>query len=113
VIQFTNQTFAFETMVDTLSQYTVYKNLKDLGFKTYDSLWSEAYDTIMDVKQRQLAIVELLNNINSMTWDQTIFDQSQQIAYHNQTRLLNIGDVARSQMDDIIRQFKDYDPYQL
>lgn len=41
--------------------------LRQYGFKTYNSVWDESYDTIQDPKQRMLAITQLMNQI--VAWD--------------------------------------------
>lgn len=43
-------------------------HLRSLGFMTYDSIWDESYDLIVDPNRRMEAIVTLLNDINQMEW---------------------------------------------
>ena len=44
--------------------------IKKLGFKTFDGLWSEDYDSIDDPNKRMRAIVEIIKEIGSQTSDQ-------------------------------------------
>ena len=37
--------------------------LRDLGFKTFDSFWSEGYDTVQDASQRLSAVVDVMEYI--------------------------------------------------
>jgi len=39
--------------------------LRDYGFKTFDCVWSENYDTIEDPAKRMLAIIEVMRDISS------------------------------------------------
>lgn len=59
--------------------------LRDYGFKTFDSIWDETYDTIEDPYQRMQAIIQLMLEINSRSDDQQRNDTEriQQIADHN------------------------------
>jgi hypothetical protein len=40
------------------------KKLKELGFKTFDSLWDESYDTILDNEDRLIKIFDLITEIS-------------------------------------------------
>jgi hypothetical protein len=59
--------------------------LREYGFKTFDSVWDETYDTISDPVQRLQAIVNLMCEINA--WDPVLrqqkLAQAQAIADHN------------------------------
>jgi hypothetical protein len=41
--------------------------LRSYGFKTFDSVWSESYDQIVDPQDRLTAVIELMKSINN--WD--------------------------------------------
>jgi hypothetical protein len=47
----------------------ILKYLKTFGFKTFDSVWDESYDNILDDDMRMKAIEELLIEINSWSTD--------------------------------------------
>jgi hypothetical protein len=44
--------------------------LKKLGFKTFEKLWDESYDSINDPNQRIRAIVEIINKFGELSNDQ-------------------------------------------
>jgi len=60
--------------------------LRSYGFKTFDTVWDESYDQILDPKERLKAIVDLMQQIS--TWDEFTKNnkllQAQEIANHNQ-----------------------------
>jgi len=88
--------------------YKFIEHLRALGFQTYNTIWSEEYDDISDIQERQLAIVNLLNHVKQMSWDQNLIDKLQLIAYHNKAQLLNVNSIMRKQLETIIKTFKDY-----
>ena len=45
------------------------KNLQQLGFVTYNQLWDESYDSIIDYKDRIDSIVELCNKLERFDWE--------------------------------------------
>lgn len=46
------------------------KKLKELGFKTFDSLWDESYDTIIDNEDRLIKIFEIIKQISEWSLDE-------------------------------------------
>jgi hypothetical protein len=61
------------------------KYLQQYGFKTFDNIWNEEYDSIQDPQARLNAIVELMHEIAN--WDPTTFQlkltQAREIAEYN------------------------------
>lgn len=59
--------------------------LKSYGFQTFDSVWSESYDQIVDPKDRLTAVIDLMKSIAS--WDtktrEQKLNQAQDIAKFN------------------------------
>ena len=59
--------------------------LRDYGFRTFDTIWDETYDTIVDPYQRMQAIIKLLREIT--TWSavqrRDNIQRMQQVADHN------------------------------
>lgn len=43
------------------------KYLKKIGFKTFDSIWDESYDDIIDNNLRMNAVIDIIKNINNKT----------------------------------------------
>lgn len=87
--------------------YKFLEQLRALGFKTYSEVWSEDYDQIQNNQDRIISIVDLLNDISTMDWDQSMVDKLQNIAYHNKAQLLNINSIMKKQILTIVNQFKD------
>lgn len=59
--------------------------LKKYGFRTFDEIWDETYDTIQDHGSRMRAVIDLLSRFDSMP-DQEFYnmiDQCQDIIAHN------------------------------
>ena len=61
------------------------KYFKKLGFKTFDSVWDESYDTIRDPVQRMDAICKLMQNLNRKSKHEWIemYYKIQPILIHN------------------------------
>lgn len=72
------------------------KNLKELGFQTFDSVWDESYDSITNFDQRIIAIGNLCNQLGNFDWE---FHkrQLQSIAQINQMNFLNLNRLANKE----------------
>lgn len=46
------------------------KKLKELGFKTFDGLWDESYDTILDNEDRLIKIFDLITEISEWSLEE-------------------------------------------
>ena len=46
------------------------KKLKELGFKTFDMLWDESYDTILDNEDRLIKIFDLITEISEWSLEE-------------------------------------------
>jgi hypothetical protein len=59
--------------------------LRKYGFKTFDKLWDESYDTEVDDIMRVERVGQLLRDLNntSVEHKQHLFDQAQEIIEHN------------------------------
>ena len=88
--------------------YKFLEQLRALGFKTYSEVWSEDYDLIQNNQDRIASIVDLLNDISTLDWDQATVDKLQNIAYHNKLQLLNVNSIMKQQLLTIVDQFKDF-----
>lgn len=77
------------------------KNLRSLGFRTFETVWSEEYDTIEDIDQRIDAIIDLLNNLHDFDWP-SHERELEAITNHNRLVFLNIGHtLAAKQMEQV------------
>jgi hypothetical protein len=72
------------------------KNLKALGFETFDSLWDESYDTIIDFDQRIVAVSNLCDQLGKFDWE-LYKPQLQNIARVNQLNFLNLNRLANKE----------------
>ena len=54
------------------------KTMKRLGFKTFDSVWSEHYDTVKNPIERINSVIELLKQLIALT-DQDKIDMMEQL----------------------------------
>lgn len=66
------------------------------GFKTYNELWDESYDSIIDPYQRAEAIVNLINQLESFDWV-SARTKLQEIMYYNFRNLLHLREVYTKQ----------------
>ena len=57
--------------------------LKEYGFKTFDTVWNEGYDTIKDPKQRMIAIVNLMQDISQWSEDEYTCKMAQAVEIAN------------------------------
>jgi len=80
--------------------------LRSYGFKTFDSVWNEQYDTIIDPKKRLHAIVDLMNQITH--WSPHVKErkmaEAQAIADYNKKLFFSNG-WQESIIDEYKRNF--------
>jgi len=77
--------------------------LRELGFRTYNSLWDESYDTITPAEDRFDAIVDLINQLDSFDWIANA-DKLEAIANHNKLNFFNLNKT-------MIAAFEQFDKY--
>ena len=59
------------------------RRLRDIGYRTFHSIWDESYDTIIDPKERMSAIVNLVLSLNSIEDFREMIDSCREIVEHN------------------------------
>ena len=59
------------------------RRLRDIGYRTFHSIWDESYDTIINPKERMTAIVDLVLQLNSRTDFRDMIDSCRDIVEHN------------------------------
>lgn len=71
-------------------------NLKKLGFKTFDTLWDESYDTL-EGPPRYHAMMEIVRSVCAMTREQQLelYAQSRKICFFNRRQLIYLKKHAR------------------
>lgn len=74
------------------------KNLQELGFTTYNSLWDESYDLEFDYKKRAAMITDLCNHLHTFNWNK------------NKTKLIDIANKNAANLlrnnSIIVKQFE-------
>jgi hypothetical protein len=73
----------------TLATPGFLKHLHKLGFRTYNSLWNEDYDSIINEQDRIQALVDLCQVLETFDW-QTHKQELVDIANHNRSQFLNL-----------------------
>ena len=76
---------------DKLMLYFNWRNEeKDLldGFETFESIWSEEYDTIIEPKDRMIEVCRTIDYLNNSDI-KAIFSDAKPILEHNQEHFLN------------------------
>jgi len=95
-IDYPNSFFITEKTVKTLLTrlpFVVYstplflKNLRKLGFKTYNTLWDESYDEELDYVQRVKKIAKLCNELGNFDWQKHLHEL-EAIGNHNRLQFL-------------------------
>lgn len=85
------------------------KNLRKLGFRTFDKLWNEHYDSIIDFESRTDAIVQLCEYL-SLEFDwQLNKSQLEEIKMHNRQVFQNLGFLADRCFDEIEKKLRKFD----
>lgn len=74
-------------------------NLRQIGFKTFDSLWSEEYDTIIDFKSRVTTITKLVNELADFDWAGNM-DKLQAITNYNK---INLMYNSKTMIDELLK----------
>ena len=65
------------------------RNMRQMGFKTFDGLIDESYDSLEHIKDRIDAIHQQLTKLD-MKKSREIYEESRQICRHNRDHLLNL-----------------------
>lgn len=59
------------------------RRLRDIGYRTFHTIWDESYDTIVDPEKRMDAIVNLVLELNSRENFRGMIDSCRDIVEHN------------------------------
>lgn len=68
-------------------------NLQKLGFKTYNEIWDESYDTVLDYQQRIQQIIKLINSLDKFDW-QHHRNKLQTIAEYNYRHFASLEKIS-------------------
>ena len=66
-----------------LHQPFALRRLRDIGYKTFHTIWDESYDTIVDSEKRMDVIVNLVLELNSRENFREMIDSCRDIVEHN------------------------------
>ncbi len=80
-------------------QYAL-KALRDMGFKTFDMLWDETYDTLPDAHARATAMHESIRRTLSVPLDELNkkISQHKDIVLHNQKRFMELARIPSTKL---------------
>ena len=78
--------------------------LRGLGFETYETLFDESYDTIVDKDQRLAKIITNIDNYVRQPYDHNTMNKIQ----HNRAHLNNLELVHSRMVDEIINPLLEY-----
>jgi hypothetical protein len=84
---------------------TILKKLREMGFKTFDTVWDESYDETLDHTERFYKILELCEKINRWPAIKKVMamKQCKSIVEHNFNVLLKFNDEKKLVLDFIKR----------
>ena len=87
-----------------LHQPYALKRLRDIGYKTFHTIWDESYDEIVDCNKRMTAIVDLVKSLSSREDFVDMIESCDDIVEHN-FKMLKL----RSPEQDMIREVSRFD----
>ena len=67
----------------TIGQRHALSRLRDIGYKTFHTIWDESYDMIEDPKKRMTAIIDLVLELNGRKDFREMIDSCRDIVDHN------------------------------
>ena len=68
--------------------YQYLQKLKEMGFKTFESVFDESYDSIRDRNERIKVLAELIKKLKGSDW-KDIYNKTKSIRTHNQKNFWN------------------------
>ena len=80
------------------------RTLRSWGFETFDNLWDESYDEIVDYQQRLHAVIDLLNTIQPRPHDA----ETQKRLQHNRDLFFDTDLVRRQVIKEILEPIVAY-----
>ena len=87
-----------------IGQHHSLKRLKQMGFETYDNIFDESYDDIVDFDQRLDAVIKNINNFVPIPYD----SETQRRLQHNHDHFFNQALVESLIVTDIIEPLLEY-----
>jgi hypothetical protein len=85
------------------------KNLKEIGFRTFDHLWDESYDSIQDFESRIDAIIKLCEYLSTDFDWQSNRNQLEEIKKHNRFVFQNLNVFVNHCFCNIEKKLQEFD----
>jgi len=100
----TFKTMAFQHPLLVFGCVKTLEHLHNLGFETFDNIFDESYDLILNADDRLKLIIENVKNFNYQAYDQLTRDKLK----HNQNLFYNQSLVEHRLLDEIITPIQEY-----
>lgn len=98
----TSKVFFGKRVFVMFANYQFLKNLKSIGFKTFDSVIDETYDNVLDPVTRYAMAFEQVCWLNQQPADQ-IYSQLQPVLEHNYNHLFELRNQTQQQMRNLLQ----------
>ena len=92
--------------------YQYLKKLRELGFKTFESVFDESYDDIQDPDKRIDALAELIQKLKVSDWNK-IYKQTEEIREHNRKTFWTKSYLSNLVNKELLRWFEFVDSSQV
>jgi len=96
--------FAFYHPVLIFGQPGILAHLHNLGFETFENIFDESYDTVLDLKQRQNQVIENVKNFQIQQYDTLTWEKLR----HNRNRFFDTQLIEKLIIDEIIMPLIEY-----
>jgi hypothetical protein len=85
--------------------YQYLKKLRELGFKTFESVFDESYDNIQNPNKRIDALAELIQKLKGSDWEE-IYKQTEDIREHNRKTFWTKNYLSNLVNKELLRWFE-------
>jgi hypothetical protein len=92
--------------------YRYLKKLREIGFKTFESVFDESYDEIRDPDKRIDALVELIQKLKGSEWNE-LYKQTEDIRKHNRKTFWTKSYLSNLVNKELLRWFEFVDHSQI
>ena len=92
--------------------YQYLKKLREIGFKTFESVFDESYDEIRNPDQRIDSLANLIQKLKGSDWNK-IYRQTEDIREHNRKTFWNKSYLSNLVNKELLRWFEFFDSSQV
>jgi len=92
--------------------YQYLKKLREIGFKTFESVFDESYDEIQDPNKRIDALAELIQKLKGSNWN-VLYKQTEDIREHNRKTFWTKSYLSNLVNKELLRWFEFVDHSQI